>query len=70
MSGLPTNTQYALRHGTTGLIWRICQGGLWLFNTPQGIERAWKTAKKAGLVNSAFSDHIIIVIKLVESHEE
>ena len=63
---LPANKQYALRHGTTGRIWRICQDGLWLFNSPEGIERAWKTAKKAGLVSSAFSEHTVIVIKLVE----
>ena len=61
---LPTDKQYALRHGTTGRIWRVCEDGLWLFNTPDGIKRAWKTAKKAGLVNSEFSDHEIVTINL------
>ncbi len=58
---------YALRHGVTGRIWEIAPGGLWLFKSPKSMEKAWKTAKKAGLVSSEFGQHKVIVIKLLEN---
>jgi hypothetical protein len=69
MSTLPQTRKYALRHGTTGRIWECCPG-LWLFKSPKCLETAWKTAKKCGLVNSEFSEHVIVVIMLVESQEK
>ena len=62
---LPTDKMYALRHGITGKIWQVCEG-LWLFNTPTSLEKAWNTAKKVGLVGSEFREHKIVVIKLTE----
>lgn len=64
---LPVNQMYALRHKVTGRIWEVCPGGLWLFNSPRSMEKAWDTAKECGFVSSEFREHKIIVIKLVET---
>ncbi len=62
---LPVDKMYALRHGATGKIWHPCEGW-WLFKSVRGMEKAWTQAKEAGLVESNFPEHKVIVIKLVE----
>lgn len=69
MSSLPTDKMYALRHGITGKIWEPAgSGGLWLFQSPGSLKKAWETAKDCGLVSSEFSDHAIITINLFEKN--
>lgn len=62
---LPDDKMYALRHGATGRIWFPCRGW-WLFKSVAGMRRCWDTLKEAGLLNSEFSEHKIVTIRLQE----
>ncbi len=62
---LPANKMYALRHGITGKIWFPCEGW-WLFGSVRGMQKCWEAQREAEIVGSKFSEHRVIVIKLVE----